>query len=157
MEWNNNKLLLKTRSHVFKKKSNSSMSYVIQDLCCLLCQEEKLILLNLRQILTTGAHRRTEDAPVEVEFPSERYETFLSPTALGSRLSSGSFYVIWKLSVLSQVKWAVKCTCIPALKSGLRYEMIEIPGDSPFKKDAHNNQVLWCLLKDWETAWASNA
>lgn len=84
MEWNNNKLLLKTRSHVFKKKSNSSMPYVIQDLCCLPCQEKKLILLNLRQILTTGAHRRTEDAPVEVEFPTKDMKVFSHPEHLAA-------------------------------------------------------------------------
>lgn len=43
------------------------MPYVIQDLYKLPCQEEKLILFNLRQILTTKAHWKTGDAPVAVQ------------------------------------------------------------------------------------------
>lgn len=70
------------------------MSYVIPDLYLLPCQEEKLILLNLRQILTTEAHTKTEDAPVQLEFPARDMKTFLSPAALGSVLTSRSFYVI---------------------------------------------------------------
>lgn len=61
------------------------MSYVIQDLYCLPCQEEKLILLNFRQILTTEAHRETEDAPVEVEFPEKDMKLFSHREHLAAR------------------------------------------------------------------------
>lgn len=58
----------KTRSHIFGRKIELLMSYIILDLWCLPCQEQKLILLNLRQILATELKRwRTLEAAILVK------------------------------------------------------------------------------------------
>lgn len=83
------------------------MSYVIQDLFCLPCQEEKLILLNLRQILTTEAHRKTEDAPAEVEFPEEDMKLLSNPEHLAAREAADAFMLFesWVYSIKWNGQW----------------------------------------------------
>lgn len=111
MDWTNDKLLSKTLSHVFIKESNCTMSYVIQDLCCLPCQEEKLILLNWRQILAAEAHRQMENAR--------------------------KFWSTWQHTRRQKLLCYLKAACIrssemdsemhyiPTLKSDLRCEIIQ--------------------------------
>lgn len=107
MDWINDKLPHKTRSHVFKKESNCSMSYVIQDLFCLPCQEEKLILFNSRQILTTEAHRETEDAPAEGEFPGGGMKLFSNPEHLAAHNAADAFMLFesWAHSIKWNGQW----------------------------------------------------
>lgn len=93
-----------------KKKSNYSSSYVIQDLSCFSCQEGKLILLKLRQNLTTEAHEKKEDAPARVEFSAGDGERFDHPGHLAARWAA--FMLSGGLSALNQVKWPVKCSKI---------------------------------------------
>lgn len=78
-------MLRTTRSLSVQKKANCSLSYVIQDLYCFSCQEEKVILLKLRQISPQKHIKRKEDAPAEVEFSANDTKGFAHPGHLAAR------------------------------------------------------------------------
>lgn len=76
-------MLCKTRSLCLYKRRQ--IAPCLPDLYCFSCQEEKVILLKLRQISPQKHIKRKEDALAEVEFSANDTKGFAHPGHLAAR------------------------------------------------------------------------
>lgn len=76
------------------------MSYIIPDLWCLPCQEQKLILLNLRQILATELKRQ---GTLEAKMLMNDFKLFFHPEHLAAQKAAKAL-MFFEGSVYS-IKW----------------------------------------------------